>query len=301
MDRKNLKMCLRAMYKIQNLRVKMWLQILSKLKAEDPQIQKDITAKITNARKIERQLLIEYQEYEKLENSKADSLPGYIKDDLFFIMVQSYYNLHEQEAQMLKVIKHTIEDHPLVDYLKTVRGCDDSTAAILLSEIDISKSKYVSSLYMLSGLDCGPDGKARNKTEAHLVMREYVDKDGATKTKKSITYNPFLHDKILGTIGPNLIRSKSLPYYTTYCNYKHRLEMRPDWKDRTKMHRHRAAIRYMMRTFLANLYSAWRELEGLEVHEPYEFAKLKLDHWSRERVALGRQGPVPCIISSKYI
>lgn len=278
MERKNLRMCLRAAYKIQNLRVKLWLQILAKLKMDNPEVEDEIKAKITTPRKLERVLLKEYNSFEEI-NVEGYAGKRYIRDDLFFIMVQAHFNLHQQEERMFKVIGKLISDHPLFEYIKTIHGCDEATTAILLSEIEISKSKYISSLYLLSGLDCGPDNKARNRSAAHLIDRTYIDKDGKEKTKKSITYNPFLHDKILGTIGPNLIRAKSMPYYKTYDDYKHRLEMRPDWKDKTKMHRHRAAIRYMMRTFMANLYRAWRPMEGLDVFESYEFEKLHLDHW----------------------
>lgn len=281
MERNNLKTCLRAAYKLQNLRVKFWLQILSKLKAENPNIDRDIKNKVTSTRKIERELLAEYKSYESLDRSDSGT---YIKDEVFFIVVQAYFVLHQQEEQMMKVISRQIADHPLLAYFKAIRGCDELTAAICLAEIDIRRSQYISSLYMLCGLDCGPDGKARNKTAAHLVERKYIDKDGKEKTKMSVTFSPFLHDKMLGMIGPNLIRSKSEPYYKTYTNYKHRLEMRPDWKDKSKMHRHRAALRYMMRTFVANLYNTWREIEGLQVFTSYEAEKLYLHHWKGNRL-----------------
>ena len=34
------------------------------------------------------------------------------------------------------------------------------------------------------------------------------------------------------------------------------------------------ALRYMIQKFLSNLWAYWRTLEGLEVTEPYEVAKL---------------------------
>ena len=40
----------------------------------------------------------------------------------------------------------------------------------------------------------------------------------------------------------------------------------PGWAAKTKGHRHNAAIRYMVKRFLADLYNVWRKLEGLEIH-----------------------------------
>jgi hypothetical protein len=43
-------------------------------------------------------------------------------------------------------------------------------------------------------------------------------------------------------------------------------------------HRHQAALRYMVKQFLAELWVKWRELEGLPVTEPYSVAKLGIRH-----------------------
>ena len=42
------------------------------------------------------------------------------------------------------------------------------------------------------------------------------------------------------------------------------------WKDVSKGHRDRAALRYMMKRFICDLYAVWREMEGLSVRPPYE-------------------------------
>jgi len=75
------------------------------------------------------------------------------------------------------------------------------------------------------------------------------------------------------------------PYVKQYDDYKHRLEHSEQitsergkggavkslaWKDVTPMHRHRAAIRKMVKAFLADLYANWRAIEGLEVRVPYQ-------------------------------
>lgn len=42
-------------------------------------------------------------------------------------------------------------------------------------------------------------------------------------------------------------------------------------------HRHAMAMRYMIKMFLIDLYTAWRKIEGLEVHPPYAQGKLGKD------------------------
>jgi hypothetical protein len=46
------------------------------------------------------------------------------------------------------------------------------------------------------------------------------------------------------------------------------------WQDTSPGHRHRDAIRYMIKMFLAELYNEWRAIEGLEVRPSYHEEKL---------------------------
>lgn len=47
---------------------------------------------------------------------------------------------------------------------------------------------------------------------------------------------------------------------------------------RSDAHRHQAAVRYMVKIFLLELWLKWRELEGLPITEPYSEAKLGIKH-----------------------
>jgi hypothetical protein len=42
------------------------------------------------------------------------------------------------------------------------------------------------------------------------------------------------------------------------------------WKEAKDGHRHRAAIRYMVKMWMIELYKNWREIEGLPVRPPYQ-------------------------------
>jgi hypothetical protein len=52
----------------------------------------------------------------------------------------------------------------------------------------------------------------------------------------------------------------------------------------TKGHRHNMAIRYMVKEFLADLWTIWRTLEGLETKPRYAEAKLGIIHSKPQRI-----------------
>jgi len=109
-----------------------------------------------------------------------------------------------------------------------------------------------SELYQLEG---GQDGHA----------------DRPQKGQK-LGYNPRLK-ALLYNIGTSFIKTKS-PYREIYDQTKARYEQaRPDWS-RNRIHL--AAMRKMEKVFLANLWEAWREAEGLPVRiQEYPFDYLR--------------------------
>jgi hypothetical protein len=190
-----------------------------------------------------------------------------------------YIDLEKEEEKHFKRLEGALLAFPIyTEYLSQITGIGRAMAGVLISEIDITQCKYPSSLWRWCGLDVAEDGKARSKRSEHLVDKEYIDKNGEIKTKKSITFSPFIHDKILGVLAGSLIRKGNVKYGKIYRDYKHRLEHRPDWKATTKKHRDNAAKRYMVKMFMLDFYNAWRKIEGLEVFPPYHEAKLGIVH-----------------------
>ena len=151
-------------------------------------------------------------------------------------------------------------------------------SAVIISEFDITKAKYASSLWRYAGLDVAQDGRGRSSRKEHLIDVEYTDKDGNQQTKKSLTHNRFLKTKLIGVLGPSFLRAGDHKYSQIYYDYKHRLENHATHSEKTKLHRHNMAIRYAVKLFLADLYVAWRECEGLPVHPAYHEEKLGIVH-----------------------
>ena len=151
-------------------------------------------------------------------------------------------------------------------------------AGVVVSEIDIAKAKYPSSLWKYAGLDVAEDGAGRSRKSEHLIDVDYVNKKGEPAQRKSLTFNPFLKTKLIGVLASSFLRAGDNKYSQIYRGYKHRLESRLDLKEESKGRRHNMANRYMIKMFLVDLYLAWRKLEGLPVSPTYDEAKLGHQH-----------------------
>jgi hypothetical protein len=179
-------------------------------------------------------------------------------DTLLTFLINRREEVAGVEEGLAKSIAKEIHTHPLwKNFLKGVKGCGESIAAVIITEFDINKAPTVSNLWSFSGLAPGKDRK--------------------TKGQKC-PYNQFLRAKLCGVLGSSFLKCNS-PYRTYYDDMKLRLES-SDWgmasknptdKSRPKAgHQHKAATRYMVKMFLKDLYVAWRTLEGLPVREPYQ-------------------------------
>ena len=158
--------------------------------------------------------------------------------------------------------------HPLwTDWLCHVRGVGEMTLAQLLGEISTVKGHNghpgigafdtVSSLWKFSGLTPG----------AKLVKGETASYNTRLKTICS----EFVGGGIIKANGEyRRIYDEKKAYYTAN---------RPDW---TPAHRHFAARRKMVKTFLSHFWEKWRVLEGYPVRLPYVIETLghtHLDRW----------------------
>lgn len=204
---------------------------------------------------------------------------GLISNYAELVMIRHYLHLEKEEKAIESSLKYVLREIPIyTEYLEGVMGVGPTMAGVIISEIDISKARYASSLWKYAGLDVAKDGRGRSRKAEHLANVSYINKDGKEAERKSITFNPFLKTKLVGVLGSSFLKVAESPYKDAYYNYKHRIENHPAHAEKTKGHRHNMAIRYAVKLFLADLYAAWRAIEGLEVNPSYHEGKLGHRH-----------------------
>lgn len=287
MHNKEIRSIVRGTYDIQKLRIQTALRLVAHFKVK---LGQEPGKKEQTLDKWAKKLLKELRRDYKLltdgilvrkTNFKSQGLIDNITE---FILTDAYVKLVTNEKNQFKWLEKMLEDIPLYrDYLSSVVGIGPAMGGVIISEIDIHKARYPSSLHMYAGLDVVIDeedghGEGRSKKAHHLIDVEYTNKKGEQKTRKSITYNPFLKSKLIGVLGPSFNKCGNPDYAPLYQDYKHRLEMHSNHVEKTKGHRHAMAIRYSVKRFLNDLYVKWRTIEGLPVAEPYEVAKLGYKH-----------------------
>jgi hypothetical protein len=198
----------------------------------------------------------------------------FLPDFVIIELCRLHEGLEDQEAIAFKSVERALDGHSVWEgFLKSVTGCGPAMAGVLLSTLDARRAEYPSCFWSYAGLDVAEDGRGRSRRKEHLVKRTYVNRDGETDERDSITFNGFLKTKLF-VLASCFMRNGNPYYRAIYDNYKHRLENHPSWMDKTPGHRNNAARRYMLKIFLANLWNEWRKIEGLPIVPSYAEAKL---------------------------
>lgn len=278
----------RGTYDLQKLRISVGNRVVGNFKAKLGQAPGEKTDVLdAEAQALLKDLKARYRRIADAiaEHPRAKHFPG---DELIssfteFALVAQYVELESVETGHFKRLGRLLDDVPIYTaFLEGVTGIGPAMAGVIVSEIDITKARYPSSLWKYAGLDVA-DGAGRSKRKEHLVQREYTNAKGEASVRDSITYNPWLKTKLMGVLAASFLRSGS-PYAEYYKQYRHRIETDPartmidtpkhtqgdEW---SKLRRHQAACRYMVKMFLVDLYKAWRPLEGLPVAPTYHEAK----------------------------
>lgn len=274
----------RGAYDIQKLRIQAGNRIVTNFKAKLGQVAGSSEEELEA---VERTLLADLRNrYKKLAHAiskrkkqtefKGDAV---ISSATEFFLIGEYLALESAEEGHFKQLERTLKGVPIWSrYLSGVKGIGPALAGVLISEIDIARARYPSSLWKYAGLDVAGDGRGRSRRAEHLVTVSYTNGKGTPDTRQSITFNPFLKTKLMGVLASSFLRSANEPYAAIYADYKHRLESNPVHQEKSKGHRHNMALRYMLKMFLVDLYREWRALEGLTVSAPYAEGKLGMHH-----------------------
>ena len=282
----NLKTIVRGAYDIQKNRIQTGNRLVGNFKAKlgqapsekEDTIDKEGQQVLLNLRRSHKLLTEGVASFPRQATFKGDEV---ISDYTELCLVDNYLELEAQEKAHFRRLGNILKGYPIYnEFLEGVTGVGPAMAGVMLSEIDITKAEYPSSLHKYAGLDVASDGQGRSRRKEHLEDSEYTDKDGEVKTKKGITFNPFLKTKLVGVLGSSFIKQSpdKCVYRKIYDDYKHRLEHMDAHKEKSKLHRHKMSVRYMVKMFLVDLYNAWRRLEGLPVAPTYSEAKLGKVH-----------------------
>lgn len=181
-------------------------------------------------------------------------------------------NVKETQSQIGKIDRR-IEKYikglkmPIVTAALNIRGLGAMTVAYLLVYIDISKAEYASSLWSYVGLD-KPSHERYTKGES----------GGGNKTLRTVLY----------TMADSMIKTRAI-YRDIYDSEKNKLKnslkitksrntqgklIECAWSETKPCHRHGAAIRKMIKHFLADYWYVYRTMEGLPTPDLYVQEKM---------------------------
>ena len=279
-----LKTMVRGAYDLQKLRIMMGNRIVGNFKSklgqdpgesEEDGISAEGKAILVDLRRRYKKLTDGVTKVKLTEFAGDEVISTYTE----LCLLDSYFEIEKDEANHFKRLESLLGEYPIyTQFLKPTKGIGPAMSGVIISEIDITKARHPSSLWKYAGLDVAGDGRGRSRRAEHLVKARYVNRDGEEAERNSITFNPFLKTKLIGVLAPSFLRASNEKYRAVYDAYKNRLQHRPDWSEEKKGHVNNAALRYMIKMFLIDLYAAWRTLEGLPVSKPYHEAKLGIKH-----------------------
>jgi len=282
--KQNLKAIVRGCYDIQKIRIATGNRIVanfrSKLGLKSSEKEKDKKEANKLLKRIRKDYKLITDGIINLPSRKKFRKGAIISEYAELVLVHGYLFSIKNEEKLFKLLDKLLGDFPIWnEYLIGVLGVGPAMAGVIISELDIEKPMYPSSLWKYAGLDVAEDGYGRSRRKEHLIRTKYINKDGEEAEKLGITFNPFLKTKLTGVLGSSFLRcGVKSPYAKIYYEYKNRLENNEKHKEKTKLHRHNMANRYMIKRFLVDLYKKWRKLEGLPVAEEYSEAKLGMIH-----------------------
>ena len=225
-----------------------------------------------------------------------------IRNDAEFQMARMWSQLRMIESGISDELGNIIGKFDMWNsFLVGVAGIGPTLASCLISTINMKKCYTVQSLWKYCGLDvvinANGEGEGRSKKAEHMEKRQYIDKEGKLKERMSLTYNPWIKTKLMGTIS-GMFMKLNKEYRSIYDDIKLRLNeserpniMRPKIsngqpvKDKKtgevimvqaypKARINMMSQRYMVKMFLLDYWVHGRILLGEPLDVPYAQDKL---------------------------
>lgn len=215
--------------------------------------------------------------YQKFANQmlanerKTDMLHSDTTDFLQEMLEKVNAKLKEKDKQLKKEVTALCKTNALIKAAMGVKGIGPVTVAYCMVYIDFEKARHASCLWSYAGLH-KPSYERYTKGQS----------SGGNKTLRTALFT--MADSMMKTRGA---------YREVYDNYKFRLENSEKitksrttqgelidcaWKDTKPGHRHSAALRIIMKHFLADFWRMGRTYYGLSVEALYPEAILGGNH-----------------------
>jgi hypothetical protein len=210
------------------------------------------------------------------------------------LLERAYARAADEEDMLAVELRGAVEGHPAWHWLQQQRGIGHLLAARLLSRLDITRARTPSAFWAYCGLatvpgtayrcvKCGlevgyPTGYRVNAAhQARTGSKEckgelslVTDRSTRVAPRRTLAGGRTTYDaqarKSCYLIGVSMLRTRS-EYRAYYDAERERLdELRAGW---TPKRCHLAALRKMEKTFLRDLWLAWRRAESLPIVQPY--------------------------------
>lgn len=179
-----------------------------------------------------------------------------------------------RDSNLKKSVIALAKIDPLAAIALKVKGVGPVTVAYCLAYIDLEKARHASSLWSYVGLDMASHERYKKKTASggNKTLRcvLYTMADSQMKGRKKDNAYGYLYDQIKTRLenSNNTVKSRNTQGELIECA----------WKDTKPGHRHGAALRIIMKHFLADYWYVGRTLMGLEVGPLYPEAVLGGSH-----------------------
>lgn len=180
--------------------------------------------------------------------------------------------MHEELLALhTKAVEKWVKEHKgdrLIAVMLTIPSCGAQTIAYCLAYLEPEKANSASSFWKYAGLHCA----SRDRYEKGVAS-------GGNKRLRTALYR----------MAESMMKNRACPYRDVYDRTKLRLSVSEKvtttnltdgkkaekaWKDVAPGHRHGAALRQIMKHFLADLWFVWRDIEDLPTRPLYADEKL---------------------------
>lgn len=185
-----IKLLVRGGYQIQKLRVQMGNRIVANFKTKLGQEPgKDEETMSPESQKILSDIRASYNKI--MDGLKRFPYAARFKGDAIIsnftelCLVEQYVKIEDQEIEHDLRLKNALGFVPIyTEFLEKVPGCGVKMSGVIISEIDIYKAKYSSSLWKYAGLDVVTNAPLKQAAHLYKVDGQTLDKlpDGETFT-----------------------------------------------------------------------------------------------------------------------